>query len=147
LLESSSLSADPPAGADPDTWRTLRHLQLDFASSTGSRERQLVLAEFVARAGGLNRAEPRRLELEQEIALRLGLGHRARDSDPAVDAAIRRRWRRWLRIHGDDFEAGRPCPEPPPLRKDSTLSVLARDRARAAAPRKPRRRALTTSRG
>jgi hypothetical protein len=138
LLESDSLPAEPPAGCDPDVWRSLRYLQLDYATAAGSRERRMLLEEFAAAARRLVAAPRPRLTMAQELALRIGLRPRLYDADEAVDRAIRRRWRSWIVEHRADFEAGRECPPPPPLEHDPSLRVLGRGSAAASPPGDPR---------
>jgi hypothetical protein len=128
LLEREPLGPEPPPGCDPDTWRACRHVQRDYCDATGGRERALLRGEFTGLARRLREVAGPPVTLEQDLAARLGPGG-PYAADPAVDAALRRRFRAWSVEHGDDYCAGRPCPPPPSLSPDDpTLRVLAADR-------------------
>jgi hypothetical protein len=128
LLEQEPLGPEPPSGCDPDTWRALRHLQLDFCDAAGSRERRLLLEEFAGLARRLEAVARPPVSLEQDLAARIGLRARPYHEDEATDRAIRRRWLAWVEQHGPTFRAGRQCPHPPALEADETLRVMAADR-------------------
>jgi hypothetical protein len=118
----------PPAHVDPDAWRELGHFATDYRTATGTLERKVILDAFVHRSHSLLSVERPRLTLEQELCLRIGLSPRGHDTDPVVSRAIARRWHGWMREHGDDWEAGRPCPPPPALKRDDQLKITAADR-------------------